>query len=50
MLPADIANNIETPDTPAKRPPTKDYESPVGPISTSTQPVVTELPDDLELD
>jgi hypothetical protein len=45
LLPPDIADNIKTPENPATP-----KRSDVGPISTSSSPVVTELPEDLDLD
>lgn len=48
LLPEDLAANIQEPDTPASRVP-EEYERPVAPISSSTGTVVTELPDDVEL-
>lgn len=45
LLPPDIADKIRTPENPATP-----QRSEVGPISTSTSPVVTELPKDLDLD
>lgn len=48
LLPEDLAANIQEPETPASRVP-EEYERPVAPISSSTTPVVTELPDDVEL-
>jgi hypothetical protein len=47
MLPAEIADQIETPKTPNSQAP-EQYERPIAPITTSTEPVVTELPDDVK--
>lgn len=48
LLPEDLAANIQEPETPATRVP-QEYERPVAPISSSPGPVVTELPDDVDL-
>lgn len=48
MLPTDVAEKIELPTPPAVSQPDR-YKPMTGPISTSSKPVVTELPPDLDL-